>query len=130
MDSINKKSLAEKLFELSNLDGKLYDAINKILSHHYTTSPVADCDVDWYDSSLELVYWPDREEPTQEEVDKILDLGFNVIYFSMGDVCKRLTRRGEEYYTGLPRRPEEGDHWKFLAYKYKEIIDTLTENIK
>jgi len=106
-------SLAKRCFSAHLAEDELFDAINKILGCDVNADgtepwPVGDTWTDWYDCSVEVAR-PDGQTPmTPEQASKILDLGFSVIYESIGQKGRRITRSGAGECS--PREPRENRH--------------------
>jgi hypothetical protein len=123
------KKLAEQLFELQNLEEKLWMEVGKIMGYDMEGEiPYYDCWVDSYDSSIEVVLSRTAAPMNKEQIFKILDLGFDSVYVSHGEEGikwtktdnKRVDARNLNYDT---------PHY-FLAMKYKNELDRLREEIE
>lgn len=89
------KTLAEKLFEFSDLEMELFEKVNEILGCDSTkcTAPdfvwgAIDTGFDEYDMSVEVIRPDDAEYMSREQANQILNLGFWRIYESCGTKCR------------------------------------------
>lgn len=135
MSENKEKTLAEKCFDALRDDLELYDAVNMALGaqkRDYSRYYIFYCCVDPYDKSVELFFSLDSPKLDRESANKILDLGFGVIYASYGP------EEGDgESWTRLygpskcsPRYDGEGDNDKLLILKYREQLDKAKSYLK
>ena len=94
-----EKTLAEKCFDSEVYDMQLFDEVNKILGCDEDKCledgfvwGAEDTWWDHYDCSIEIVRPKDAEWMTQEQIDKVLDLGFGQIYESKGEECRYISK--------------------------------------
>lgn len=122
------KKLAEQLFELQCLDLVLYESINKILGFHYTVTSLSDCWVDAYDKSCEIVLVSESDMLTTEQLNSVLELGFDRLFISLNGECFIYDGIHELHRHYNANKPDE-DHWKFLALKYKRELEFIRDGI-
>jgi hypothetical protein len=89
------KTLAEKLFEFSELEMELFETVNSILDCNTVSCSkegfvwgAIDIGFDEYDNSVEVIRPNYAEYMTREQANKILELGFSRIYESCGAKCR------------------------------------------
>lgn len=88
------KTLAERCFDSEELEMELFHAVNKILDCDTEKCLAAGfiwgaVDVFWdsYDESVEVIRPTGAESMTQSQADAILQLGFYIIWESIGEEC-------------------------------------------
>src|ERR1700722_4281695 len=82
-------TLADKVFNYQNTDSEIFNKLCAI---------IGDVDDNWYDSydgSIEVIIPKDVPSLNREKANKILDMGFDVVYASQGYSCVRWTRKDE-----------------------------------
>lgn len=86
------KTLAEKLFETTQLEDELFDKLSNILIGKTSGLSAKDwemglIDFSWdeYDCSVEVIRSATATPMTREQANQILDLGFNCVYESCGE---------------------------------------------
>lgn len=101
-------SLAKKLFSISDIEYELECEVSKALGFSdpdHEHNDIIDYGWDYYDASLEIVRRKDSQFMSREQADKILKLGFYMIYESIGDKCIIWTANGTG--TASVRTPNE-----------------------
>lgn len=99
MNTSRPSSLAQKCYDSTQAEIELFDVVNEILGCS-TGDCTADgfvwgaCDTYWdeYDGSVEVVRPVDANWMTRDQANALLDLGFGVVFESIGDKAQRWTR--------------------------------------
>ena len=128
-------NLAEQCYASTNVSDKLFDEVNKILGCDTKQCleegfkwAVNDVFWDEYDWSIEIIRPEDSTWMTQEQANKIItDLGFSMIYESIGDQAVIHYRN----ISGGKCEPREADETLRLRATIKalrETINTLKAN--
>lgn len=119
-------TLAEKCFNNSEIEQELFDIVNKILGvdtddclNDSFVWGAVDVGWDYYDGSIEVIRPEDVEFMTREQADQILDLGFGVVYESVGEKALYWTKT--HVHPVSPRQPNENS-------RLKTQIKTLINN--
>ncbi len=111
---MSEKTLAEKLYDSEGFDMELFDTVNKILN-----CDSGDCLADdfvwgaedtwWdsYDGSVEIIRPKGSEWMTQGQIERVLELGFGLIYESRGEECRYI--RGGAEPIGMAGKREAGE---------------------
>lgn len=87
------KSLAERCFDLQNIEYEVFATIAKILGFDedradFDKVPLIDVFWDYYDGSVELIRPQNSEWLTREQADNILGLGFDCIFETIGEEAR------------------------------------------
>jgi hypothetical protein len=122
------KTLAEQLFEFSDLEMELFEQVNKILGSDISkcTAPdfvwgAVDTGFDEYDSSVEVIRPNDAEYMSREQANQILDLGFGRIYESCGTKCRAWDKTS--HFETSPRESAEILRLKAKINKFNAVLD-------
>lgn len=129
-------NLADRCFDSSNAEDELFEAVNTI----FGSRPLNQClqpDFQWeavdawtdvYDLFVEVVRAPGRPPMTREQANKILDLGFSVIYETVGESGRAIDRDSIHDCSG--RQGREGMYTKTHVDLLRKQVNELKAEIE